>query len=347
MNPPGSSSAAPSNPCIPCTTGHLEVVVWKWAVCWDTPEMEGLNAQDPKFAGVKVKVAGQEQTTDASGIARFQNLAPGTYSISVEKAAYEDVTAQIPHPESPELANVKLRSSAEVFEHKTSYADLVMRALPYRYNGNGTWSKGRECTRRHPAPSMGAPSFNMLAQILWSDEPSLLYSRDITWILFLVLTVAAAGMGFADMMGQFPLYLDGLLAALTAYLTGIIFGFGPGIAACITAFAAYVALGIGLIFAFFMRSGADAEMDKGLIAGFFCVLTGVWTAFGFGYLGGRREEYKAVPSWGFAPPFFISAIVGLLVALVLFIVIMLSGGLGAGRPRAAVTSWRARCHPRP
>jgi len=330
MNPPGSTAAAPSNPCIPCTTGHLEVVVWKFAVCWDTPEMEGLNAQDPRYEGVKVKVAGQEKTTDANGTARFQNLAPGTYSISVEKAGYEDITSQIPLDGRPELASVKLRSSAEVFEHKTSFADIVMRAIQYRYNANGTWSKGRECTRRHPIPTPGAPSFNMLAQILWSDEPSLLYSRDITWILFLVLTVAALAMGIADAVGQFPLYLSGLLAAIAAYLTGVIFGFGPGIAAIITASAGYVALGIGLIFAFFMRTGADVELDKGLIAVFFSMLTGTWTAFGFGYLGGRREEYSALPSWGFAPPHFLSAIIGLLAALVIFVVMMVAGGLGAG-----------------
>ena len=95
---------------------RVRVDVRVWVGWWGT--VSGME-------GVKVKVAGQEKTTDANGAARFQNLAPAAYSIVAEKAGYEDLTSQIPMYGLPELASVKLRGLAEVVKHQTIYSDIL------------------------------------------------------------------------------------------------------------------------------------------------------------------------------------------------------------------------------
>src|SRR6185295_676317 len=162
MNVPGGNTTGPGAICTHCHTGKIEVIVWKHAVCWDTPA-EGENATDPRFEGVTVFVNESESrtnlpdgrvqidydflvkdTTDASGKVVFTDLIPATYSISARKPAeedkppYEDVTS--------EIRRITVRGSQVILNHghsievryqETSYCDLVLRAKQARLTTSG------------------------------------------------------------------------------------------------------------------------------------------------------------------------------------------------------------------
>lgn len=333
-----AGNTAPGEICIPCHAGTLEVIVWKYAVCWDTPSPDGVDAFDPRFPQVTVRVSGGEigqivtQTTGSDGKVIFDSLLPGTYRIEVEKPGYEDVTSTIQDRLTRENPpRVRLTTSAEIQSHQTSYADLVLRAMPYRQNADGTWTQGRECERRHTFnqnPSGGAGS---LDAILWSDEPGMLSARDWAWIFILVLVATTLGLGIANLMGHWPLFLSGLLAAFAGFLTGIIFGEGPGIAAIATAAAGFAALAIALIF--IMMGGLhDKQTDGAFIAAIFGILTGVWAAFGVGYLGGRLSTWEAEPEWWSNTRLLVMALASGAVAAL----ICLALGAGMGLSAAAL-----------
>jgi hypothetical protein len=223
MPPPGSNFSPPGSMCIPCVAGTLEVIVWKYAVCWDTPP-EGLDSVDPRFPGVLVRVTGMgqsfERRTNSQGKATFSDLIPGSYRITADKAGYIDCTDMVRDRLSQSNPpQVRLVHSADIETHQTRYADLVLWAKRYRYNQDGSWTRGRECERRHTRRPSGFPGGGTLALVLWGDEPGTLIARDITWIILPLLVVAAAAIGFASLLGgHWALYLAGLLLALWAYL---------------------------------------------------------------------------------------------------------------------------------
>src|SRR5260370_24033391 len=145
MPPPGTNSSEPGSVCIPCIAGTLEVVVWKYRVCWDTGP-DGLDALDPRFPDVLVRVTGMgqtfEQRTDNRGKATFDGLIPGTYSITAQKATYTDCTSLVHDRLSPtNPPRVRLVTNVTIETHQPSYADLVLWKKKYRYNVDGRWTR--------------------------------------------------------------------------------------------------------------------------------------------------------------------------------------------------------------
>jgi hypothetical protein len=55
MNPPGGSATPAGGICTTCPHGKIEVIVWKHAICWDSPE-GWPNGKDPIFEGVTVRL---------------------------------------------------------------------------------------------------------------------------------------------------------------------------------------------------------------------------------------------------------------------------------------------------
>src|SRR5579863_1176556 len=336
-SPPGGTTE-PHGICVACHSGNLEVIVWKHAICWDTPDDEGLDATDPPFAGVTVKLeqffdplamssdtpSRATATTGQDGKATFTGILEGYYSISVDQPEYEEVHAPILDEFSQQNAapppNVQLRTGLYVEAHKTSYADIVLRKKKYRYNADGTWSQGRECLRRHDIKRSGAGGGESLGPMFWNHEPSDLVTRDVAWIVLMALPLMliAAAWAFLGGVGFWNLYCVGFCGALVSYLTGMIFGKGPGTVAIVVAFAVFVLLGIGLIF--ILAFGNPGDLDQFLTLLFFSLTTGLWTAFGIGYLAGKQEPYEGTPAWWSRPRMaVITVLVGLVVALVLFL----------------------------
>jgi hypothetical protein len=263
-------------------------------------------------------------TTDGDGKAVFSGLFEGVYHVEVDQPGYEEVNQDILDEFSRQAAqpppNVKLRTTAAVEAQKTSYADVVLRMKKYRYNADGTWSWGRECLRRHAVPGAGSSGAGSLASMFWSHEPSDLVTRDVAWIVLMAfpLMLIPAAAAFLGGVGFWNLYCFGFCGALVSYLTGMIFGKGPGTAAIAVAFAAFVALGVGLIF--ILAFGHPSDLDQFLTLLFFSLTTGLWTAFGIGYLAGKQEPYQGTPLWWTSTMALITAIAGVVVALVLFLV---------------------------
>jgi len=331
MNVPGGNTTGPGAICTHCHTGKIEVIVWKHAVCWDTPD-EGENATDPRFEGVTVLVNESESrtnlpdgrvqidydflvkdTTDASGKVVFEDLIPATYSISARKPAeedkppYEDVTS--------EIRRITVRGSQVILNHghsievryqETSHCDLVMRAKQARLTTSGKWTPGRECLRRHVQPTPDGAAGDTLAKIFWSKEPSLLQGLDIIWAIFLplilVIAVLAVALGMIGPMGI--LSVAAICAAFLAYIGAVIFGesFGTGSIAFAFAMMAIV-LAANLLAAAF----GFADPDPTGVG----ILGGIWAAFGVGYLPGRREEWRVTKKILFLPePIMVSALAG-------------------------------------
>src|SRR5258706_10879394 len=176
MNRPGGESIPAGGICAICPHGQIEVIVWKHAVCWDTPS-EGENATDPRFEGVKVKIEGLlEKTTGLDGKVLLTNLRPATYTVTVEKAGYEDVTDSVRPLRG---SQVVLEHRIEVKKDETSFADVVLRAKLARLNQDLTWTEGRECLRRHGRPTPAPGPAGTLGPMCWSHEPTWLVVRDV------------------------------------------------------------------------------------------------------------------------------------------------------------------------
>ena len=338
---PGGATTSAGGTCVRCHQGALEVIVWKHAICWQTPEGQGLDATDPPFENVPVRIEGSVDPLDTSdsslngpvrqtvqtgsdGKATFSGLREGAYTIYAEMSGYEevndDVLDEFGRQSVAAPQNVKLRTAVQVEAGKTSYADIVLRYKKYRYNQNGTWSQGRECLRRHDVRHGGAGGGESLAGMFWSHEPSDLITRDTAWIVLMTLPLMliAAAAVFLGGVGFWNLYCIGFCAALWSYLTGMIFGKGPGTAAIIATFAAYAALAIALIFILAFAHPGDLDLFLTLL--FFSLATGLWTAFGIGYLAGKQEPYEGKPAWWRSKMALITVLAGVAVALVLFLV---------------------------
>jgi hypothetical protein len=367
---PGGSATPAGGICTTCPHGRIEVIVWKHAICWDTPKDKWENAEDPGFEGVTVRInevvdstttqpdgtqvphyhALAEKKTDADGKVTFADLLPySAYKVTASRHPdYAEVTQELaeaqhsaaqgnpPAPDQPGVAigaKVQLRTEVAVEVGKTSYADLVLRKKKYRDNKDGTWTKGRECDRRHPASLwVGSGPGGTLGAILWDDEPGMLVARDWAWIFILVLVVGCAVAGTLGIPGYFPLFLGGILAAFAAYLTGVIWGEGPGTVAIAVALVIFAALAIVVIvFAVLVRMGSLtlSGIDMIMIPALFGILSGMWVAFALGYAESPPGTYQATPKWwsnsrllGFT---LIGAVIALVVLLVLSAIFAVSG----------------------
>jgi hypothetical protein len=308
----------------------LEVMVWKHAVCWDTPD--GPDATDPPFEDVNVWISpdGQAQSkpqeqckrTDKQGKARFDGLPPGKYKIIINKPGYDDVTTTVAASQS---ARVQPRTTVEVKEGSISYADIVLRAKKYRSNADGTWTAGRECERRHaPKPQATGSNDASLGAIFWDDEPMLLRIRDTVW------TICGLGMLLGLIAGlvsnsMLMLSVAGIAAALFGYLGGIIFGSVFGVVSISAALVMYTALlVVAFVSALLGNSGLPPLNPYGV-----GILTGIWTAFGYGYLGGRRDEWQRLS--GRFPlsrwlPFFVPMLLAIAAAVAMAGLLLVASG---------------------
>jgi hypothetical protein len=292
--------------------GSVDVTVWKHAVCWDTPDNP--VAQDPPFEGVTVYLDNTRPTkTDAQGKVLFEDVKPGPHDLTISMKGYEDVTAKVAASPS---SQVQLRTRVDVEERKISYADIVVRAVP---GGSNPWTPGRECDQRHAPgiPKLGSLPAT-LGRILWSDEPTSLTIRDHVWWICGVAMVATAIWGLLS-GSLLVLSVTGICAAIFGGLGGIIFGEVFGWMYMGTAAAIYVAL---MVVAF---KGLLTPVPYGLAA-----LTGMWTAFSWGFIGGRRDNWQR--RLGRFPlsrslPFFVPMILGAVAAAGIALLLFSTSGL--------------------
>jgi hypothetical protein len=254
----------------------LEVTVWRHAICWDTPK-KGEPAGDPPFEGVNVWLNTNERSerTKADGKAIFEGLKAGaSYTISIDKPGYKIVPGSAPSTS----ASVQQRTTVVVADDTRSYADILVRKERSRLNDDGTWTIGRECDRRHDDSStpqtLDPPT---LSGLFWGDQPVLLTALASVWIASIVGMAVAGAIGL--IAGSLvALSAAGIAAAMFAGVGGIIHGETFAKLSFIAAGAIYIAVA----FVTFM-----AAMTPDPYA--FGILTGLWTALGFGFLGARRE----------------------------------------------------------
>lgn len=376
---PGGSATQGGGICTRCPHGKIEVIVWKHAICWDTPTDKWENAEDPGFEGVTVRInevvdtttqsdgtqvvqyhSLAEQVTGADGKVAFDNLLPfDSYTVTASRHPdHMEVTQELaqeqqrvsqgnpPSTDQPGVesgAKVQLRNEGVAVEvGKTSYADLVLRKKKYRENRDGTWTQGRECDRRHPASLwVGSGPGGTLGAILWDDEPGMLVARDWAWIFILILVAGCAVAGALGMPGYFLLFLGGIMAAFAAYLTGVIWGEGPGTVAIALAVAVFAALLIGVIvLAVLVKMGSAtlSDLDVLLIPVFFGVLSGMWAAFALGYADSPAGTYQAKPKWWSNPRLLGFTLVGVVVAVIVQLVLAALFGMSLWTILAVVST---------
>lgn len=279
--PPGGGTA-PGGACVPCTTGNLHVRVFLQTVCWDTDPMLGEETPDRPFNGVFVYISGptsKPRQTSINGEAFFSGLAPGTYTVRVEKAGFDDVSQDIydNNPVAAVFTRDILVNSYEVTEHNTTEAVRVMRR-EYDSGRAPVGSKHLECKRKHTVKIPGVPGTRSIWSPLfwfWESEPWIMWLRDLLWVLCMVFMIA----GFATdnpLMGCF-------FASFAAYLLNIIFGMIPGVIAITLA-------GVGWIVAMVLAS-IEYAMGGHPSPIWICFLNATWVGFLYALAVGRTKEF--------------------------------------------------------
>ena len=313
MDPPGGNDTPAGGICTHCPHGQIEVIVWKHAVCWDTPDGTAEDSTDSRFEGVAVRLneveirstqddgtvqilsrSIDEKTTGRDGKVTFTDLLPtrffsSSYTVTAHKDGYDDVTQEYVGPSARTKilggSNVNPARRVAVEEQQTAKCDLILRAKLARLTGNNKWTPGRECGRRHARPALPQPGESpTLAPMFWDQEPKALRTRDILWLL---LTVATAGLLVIGCIvnSMTMLSIAAICAAFFAYLTGYIFGEIAGtIAIAIAAVASTVLLAVNLLAVALGFTQPD-PYGVGIVAG-------IWAAFAFGYAPGRRDEWR-------------------------------------------------------
>ena len=285
--------------------------VYLQALCWDTDPDLGENTPDRPFIGVTVAISGptpKTKPTDGSGIATFEALTPGQYSVSVTKPGFDDKTSDIAivDPVSADQA----QQDPEVELHQTAHAIRIMRRSP----ANPPGPDGRpappppypaECSRKHvhrPGGGPGEPTIWLpVFWFPWSEPWLLLFIRDPLWLASLVGVVAGA-------VVHNPA-LAALSAAFLGYFSGVIFGFGLGLALIIVAFAVF---GVVLV----MAMGASFLPLPPPDPWFFPAVCGVWAGFLLAVALGRRDKF----SKGDWLVVIIATIVGVAAAIVALVI---------------------------
>lgn len=325
MNPPGGTATPAGAICTTCPHGTIEAIVWKHAICWDTP-LVGEYGKDPRFENATVRLNEMvtsrtvqpdgtvqevtayldQKTAGPDGKVTFSNLVPsadvgGTYTITAHFEGYEDVTEEYigDSGKAKVLAGAQVAPtrSVEVRLGETFTADLVLRAKLARLTDHGKWTPGRECHRRHARSTDVRGEPLTLGSVFWLQEPDPLISRDALWIALGLATLAFVFLGLLG-GGMFLVSAAAICAAFFGYLTGLIFGEGPGAAAITLAIAAFVVLLVVTALAKVFGLPSD-PYGVG-------VLTGVWASFVFGYAPGRRDIWRDRGAYYY----FISALVG-------------------------------------
>jgi len=329
MGAPGGNSTVAGAICTHCASGQIEVIVWKHAICWDTP-LQGEHGMDSRFESAVVRLNEMvtsrtvqpdgtvqevtayldEKTAGTDGKVTFSDLVPsdevgGSYTITAHFEDYEDVTEEF----VGDSGRTKVRAGSQVAPTQSvavrkgekSKADLVLRAKLARLTGHNKWTPGRECHRRHAQSTDVRGDPLTLGSLFWLEEPDPLISRDALWIALGLASLAFVFLGLLG-AGIFIISAAAIAAAFFAYLTGLIFGEGPGAAAFTVAIAAFVVLLVLTALAKVFGLPSD-PYGVG-------VLTGVWAAFVFGYVPGRRDVWRDRGAYYY----LISALVGGLAA---------------------------------
>lgn len=285
--------------------------VYLQALCWDTDPDLGENTPDRPFIGVTVAISGptpKTKPTDGSGIATFEALTPGQYSVVVSKPGFDDATNDIAivDPATAEQA----QQDPEVEIHQTAHSIRIMR----RSAANPPGPDGKlappppyppECKRKHvhrPGGAPGEPTIWLpVFWFPWSEPWLLLWIRDPLWLASLAGVVAGAVVGNPA--------LAALSAAFLGYFSGVIFGFGLGLALIIVAFAVF---GVVLV----MAMGASFLPLPAPDPWFFPAVCGVWAGFLLAVALGRRDKF----SKGDWLVVIIAAIAGMAAAIVALVI---------------------------
>ncbi|MFN7932957.1 MAG: hypothetical protein U0R19_06490 [Bryobacteraceae bacterium] len=280
-SPPGGGTP-PGGPCIPCTTGNLHVRVFLQTVCWDTDPMLGENTPDRPFHTPFVYISGptsKPRQTSINGEAFFAGLAPGTYSVRVEKSGFNDVSQEI-HDNNPIVAPFTsdiLINSYEVTAHNTTEAVRVMRRdLDPSTAPVGT--KHLECKRKHAMKTPGVPGTRSIwLPIFWfgESEPWIMWLRDLLWVgCMITMIVALATSNF--LMGAF-------FASFASYLLTVIFGQIPGVIAITLA-------GVGWI-VIMVVSAIEYAFGGHPSPIWICFLNATWAGFLYALAVGRTKQF--------------------------------------------------------
>ena len=255
--PPGGATTPAGGTCVPCTTGDLEVIVKKEAICWDTGP-DGLDAEDQPLEGAEVTLSRSgvavppAQTTDDEGKVIFRALQPGDWEINASKTDYDS-------PGSV-TATVTCRETASATTTLTR--------------------QGLECDRKHPQPegTQGGPCIWM--PVFWIPwcEPWILLIRDTLWLAAGVCGIVGAALGnFA---------ISAYCAAFFAYFSTVTFGAILGVILMVLAFLFFG----GVIATFF----SAVAIPLGVLSPdplSFSILVATWVGFLYGLIPGRLSKF--------------------------------------------------------
>jgi hypothetical protein len=282
--------------------------VFLQTLCWDTDPELGEDTPDRPFTGVRVCISGgtekPPQTTDGSGLVRFEGLSPGPYTISAEKPGFYDGTAEVLSQcritPGPDLNALMLTGQQEVSIHQTTKAVRVMRRQ-FRAQATPQAPQGRDCSRKHAKRPGGGPGGRSIPlPVFWVfwDEPWIMIVRDVLWLACLTTIPIAAVTG--------NVALAAWAAAFFSYLSTVIFGQAPGIILMAAAFATF---GVAMVMAIMQR-----VMGGQPSAAWVAYMSATWTGFTWGLARGRRPRYFNTEKL----EIILGGALGLVVAIVLY-----------------------------
>ena len=208
-------------------------------------------------------------STDANGVARFENIPVGSVGVRATKTDYRGANA-----------TVTVNAGGPVANH----------TLTLRNQHLG-------CRRKHLREVNATAGTNTLGPMFWADEPWILLLRDALWVILLILTIAFTVVGLL-----WPEPAAGGLAAavicfgLFSYANHIVFGMIPGVTVMTLAFAAFLAVGALTVMAlmtppplplfdFATGTYGVAAGERHRVSGRVCAVMG----FSVGLIAGRQS----------------------------------------------------------
>ncbi len=300
------SHRPPRRPAPPAPRfGTVEITVNLEALCWDTFADDGSDTDRPlQEASVSLMPAAggiSFATTDANGIARFENVPVGHVRVNASKTDHV-------HDDTHPSANLEFDLAAGATVQQTTTlrsADLV-------------------CRRKHVAKPAGAPGPVTLGPMFWADEPWILLIRDIVWLVMLLASIALTIVGLAVPGASACLPAGVLCLGVFAYANHVTFGLVPGVIVMALAFAAFLALVVFTILSMLptpplpVMDGATGTfgMPRADIF-FFPSLCGMWLAFAIGIGAGRQAEFSN-KNWTIT---IIAMIASVVLTIVVFVII--------------------------
>ncbi|MEM6994516.1 MAG: carboxypeptidase regulatory-like domain-containing protein [Myxococcota bacterium] len=292
----GGPAPAPAPPPAP-TTGTVEITVNLEALCWDTFDEDGNDADRPlPGASVVLPGHGSAVITDDNGLARFENVNVGGIGVVASKTDYTNGSG-----------SVTVAAGATVTHTLTLRSTQLV------------------CTRKHLAPVDGTPGTGTLGPMFWESEPAILVARDAIWVAMMLLTIAFTIVGLL-----WPVPAAGGLAAavicfgIFAFANHIIFGLIPGVIVLVLAFLSFLGVGALTILAlmdplpiplFDFATGTFGLPPANVIA--FPAACALWVGFAVGLAAGR-QAYSHKDWWTVVVATIVAALTAVGVFLVMF-----------------------------